>query len=481
MNFRPVFYICGILLVILSATMLIPTLVDLAYKHADWRVFGAAQIVTAFVGFALIFANRQKKFTMSIRETFILTTISWVLMAAFGALPLYLSNLGIDYTRAFFESMSGITTTGSTILSGLDKMPPGILIWRQILQWIGGIGFLVIALAILPLLQISGMQIYKSQSFGDVDKVLPSASQMAIYIFFIYTFFTILWTAAYHWAGMSFFDAISHAMSSISTGGYSTHDASVGHYRSALIEWICVLAMLSGGLPFVLYLKFLRGDREALIRDRQVRGFLITVFALTLSMTLYLIFTGRFFPFDALRNAAFMTVTLITTTGFANGDYTFWGPFIVAIAFLVTFIGSCSGSTSGAIKIFRFQILWSMMQQQLNKLMSPHGVFQVHYNSKVVDSTLQASIAGFFFIYLISWIFFGVLLQLTGLDFVTAFTGALTAISNVGPGLGNIIGPAGNFSTLNDASLWILSAAMLLGRLELFTVLVLLVPRFWRH
>lgn len=480
MNFRPIFYINGILLLILSAAMLLPTLIDLSEGSDDWKVFASAQIITAFAGFCLLFSNQQKKFHMTLKETFLLTSLSWVMLAAFAALPFCFSVLRLDYTQAFFEAMSGITTTGSTVITGLDNLPQGVLLWRCMLHWLGGIGFLIIALAVLPLLQISGMQIYKSQSFGEIDKVLPSASQMAIVIMCIYIVLTIAATVAFHFAGMSLFDAFCHAMSAVSTGGFANYDSSLGYYRSPVIEWIAIFFMLAGALPFVLYLRMLRGDRHALVKDSQVRAFLGIVCVTTLMMIAYLVLTGRYYPLDALRSAFFMVVTIITTAGLVHTDYTAWGSFAIAIAFMLTFMGSCSGSTSGGIKVFRLQILWAMMMQQLNKLMKPHGIFQVHYNRKIVEPSLQAAIAGFFFVYILLWGVFGVALQLCGLDFMTAFSAAATALSNAGVGLGHTIGPAGNFSSLPDSTLWIISLAMLMGRLEFFTLLVILTPRFWR-
>lgn len=481
MNFKPVFYINGIMLLVLSASMLFPVLVDFSDKNEDWRVFASAQIITAFAGFCLLFANQQSKFSMGIRETFVLTTVSWLTIGVFGALPFYFSSINLSYSQAFFETISGITTTGSTVISGLDNLPRGILLWRSLLHFIGGIGVLIIALAILPLLQISGMQIYKSQSFGEVDKVLPSASQIAFYILLIYISLVMICTVMLHFAGMSVFDALNHGMSALSTGGFSTKDSSIGHFKSPSIDIIVIFFMLVGALPFPLYVKFLRGDSAALFKDTQVRCFLYIVLACTVLMAAYMMLTGRFYFLDALRNAAFTVVTLITTTGFASGDYTTWGPFMIAMAFFLTFLGSCSGSTSGGIKTFRLQILWAMFRQQLHKLISPNAIEQVYYNRKVVEPTVQSAIAGFFFVYIATWVFFGVSLQLTGLDFVTAFTASLTAVSNVGPGLGGIIGPAGNFSTLEDTPLNLLAFAMLLGRLEFFTLLVVLTTRFWRH
>ncbi len=481
MNFKPIFYVNGILLLILSAFMLFPALVDLAKGSHDWKVFAGSQIITAFAGFSLIFINNQKKFTMTLRETFLLTGVSWLLLATFAAIPFYLAGIKLTYTDAFFEAMSGITTTGATVISGLDHLPHGILLWRAMLHWLGGIGFLIIALAILPLLQISGMQIYKTQSFSDVDKAMPSASQMAITILLIYIIFTILCTALLDLAGMSTFDAICHAMSAVATGGFANYDLSIGYFQNPTIDMICLVFMLLGAMPFVLYIRAIKGDFSALFKDSQVRAYLGIVFTLSIMCTFYLFGTGQQGFLDSLRNGFFTIITLMTTTGFASGDYTQWGPFIIGMAFLATFMGSCSGSTSGGIKIFRLQILWKMLQQQTRKLVSPHGLFQVQYNGKIVEPSVQAAVAGFFFMYIASWLIFSIMLQMTGLDFVTAFTGAITALSNVGPGLGHIIGPAGNFSEVNETAIWILSAAMLMGRVEYFTLLVLVMPRFWRN
>lgn len=478
-NFKPIFYVNGILLLILSAAMLGPMIIDLTNHSPDWKAFAGMQIITAFFGFSLLFVNRQEKFSMTLKETFLLTSLSWVFMAAFGALPFCFTEANLTYTDAFFEAMSGITTTGSTAIVGLDNLSHGILFWRAMLHWLGGIGFLIIALAILPLLQISGMQIFKTQSF-DIEKIMPSASQMAIAILFIYIFLTFACAMFLYGAGMTVFEAFCHAMATLSTGGFSTSDGSIGHFNSAMIDIIIIVFMLLGGLPFVLYLKALKGSLKSLLNDGQVQSFIGTVLFFTAMLTAYLMVTNQFGLFTALRHSAFKVVTLMTTTGYATQDYTLWGPFAISIAFLLTFLGSCSGSTAGGIKIFRLQILWSMLKQQLNRLLVPNGIFQVHYNHKPIDATVQISVGVFFFVYLASFILFGMLLMLTGLEFVTAFSGSVTALSNVGPGLGATIGPVGNFSTLAPSSIWVLSAAMLLGRLEFFTLLVLFLPRFWK-
>lgn len=479
MNYRPVFYVNGILLLVLAAAMTAPLGIDLYDRNDDWQVFASAQACTAFVGLALVFMNRQPHFRITLRETFLLTCVGWVFTAAFAALPFHFSQAEMSYAGAFFEAMSAITTTGSTAIVGLDALPRGILLWRFLLLWIGGIGFLIIALAVFPMLQISGMQIFKTQSF-QIEKIMPSASQMAAFICLIYAGLTLLATGGLYFAGMSPFDALCHAIAAISTGGISTHDAAIAWFRSPLIEWILTLFMVMGGLPFVLYLRFLRGDTGAILRDSQVRVFFYIIGAMILSITCWLVLKGTMPLLEALRSAAFFSASYITTTGFINGDHANWGHFAIGIAFLAGFLGSCSGSTSGGIKLFRLQILFLTLRQQLRKLISPHGVFQVHYNGKPVEPTLQASVAGFFFIYIMSWLVIGVVLQLTGLDFSTAFSGALAALSNTGVGIGDVIGPSGNFANLPHSSVWVFSFAMLFGRIEFLTLLVLFMPNFWR-
>jgi trk system potassium uptake protein TrkH len=478
LRFKPVFYVNGILLLILSATMVPPMLIDLAHQSADWRVFAGSQIITAFVGFALMFTSREKNFSLNLRETFLMSTVSWGLLSLFSALPFYMSTHSLTYTQSFFEAMSGLTTTGATVLTGLDGMAKGILFWRILLHWLGGIGFLMIALAVLPLLQISGMQIFKTQSLG-MEKILPSASQIVTHIFFIYLCLTIISAVMFRLAGMTLFDAVCHAMSALSTGGFSTHDSSVGYYKSGAIEWVAIVFMIAGALPFALYMRALKGDKEALFADSQVKTFLCILGGLSGIIALYVFLTGQLDLMTAVRQSLFMITSLMTTTGFVSNDYTLWGPLAHGISFVAMFLGACSGSTSGGLKIFRIQILWAVFQQQIRRLIVPHGVFQVHYSGKIVENSVQTAVAAYFFIYVMAWIFVTILLQLTGMDFVTSVTGALTALSNTGPGLGDI-GPAGNFSSLSPGATWILSFAMLVGRMEFLTLFVLLAPRFWR-
>lgn len=480
MNFRPIFFVNGILLLILAVSMMIPSFVDLAAGNDDWKAFAAAQLVTAFVGFSLILTNRHDGFRMSLKETFILTNSSWILIALFASLPFSFAQINLGFAQAFFESMSGLTTTGSTVIVGLDSSPPGLLLWRGMLQAFGGVGILIVALAILPMLQTGGMQIFKTQSF-DIEKVLPSAQKLAVSILGIYVLFNIAGTILLYLCGMTWLEAAVHTMTALSTGGFSTSDQSIGHFDSPLIEYMLIIFMLLGGLPFALYLKAAtRGIRNALFTDSQVRCFLSIIAILSSIWIIHLCWSQNYNPLTALRHALFAVTTLITTTGFATADYTIWGPFSIAMAFFITFLGGCSGSTAGGIKTFRLQILWTLQSLQIKKLIEPHGLLRAHYNNRVLSPETALSVSVFFFAYILVYILSSLALALTGLDFTTAFSGAATAINNVGPGLGSIIGPAGNFSTIPDTALWILSFDMYLGRLELLTVLVLLSPHFWR-
>ncbi|MBI1216039.1 MAG: potassium transporter TrkH [Alphaproteobacteria bacterium] len=479
MRFKPVFYVIGVLLLILATAMLAPLLADVHGASDDWQAFLAAQMITGFVGLALIFMNREKSFQLHLRETCVLASVSWLFIAAFGALPFCLAEMNLDYTQAFFESMSGITTTGSTVISGLDNLPHGILLWRIMLQWLGGIGFLVTALTILPMLQISGMQIFKTHAL-QIEKVMPSATQLALSITAIYGLMTVVCTGLLSWTGVPFFEAVCHAMSAISTGGFSTSDVSAAHFSRPMVHLILMVFMILGSLPFVLYLRLAKGDFRALARDSQVRAFLATIFVLGSMLTAYLVLNGQQYFMNAVQNAFFTIVSLITTTGLTDSDYSLWGPFAGGLVFVAMFLGGCSGSAAGGMKIFRLQILWLMLRQQTQKVTAPHGLFQVRYNGKLVDPDLQASVGVFFFVFILGWAVTGLALQLTGLDFVSAYSAAVTALSNVGPGIGVRLGPAGNFASLSQNALWVLSAAMLMGRLEFMTILVILAPRFWR-
>ena len=479
MDLRPVIFILGVLLCILAVAMVIPAIVDAAAGIANWQVFAAAAATTLFVGVTMMLTTRSGWHGFSLRQAFVMTNLAWLVVAAFGALPLAFADLDLSVTDAFFESMSGVTTTGATVISGLDDAPRGILLWRAILQWLGGIGIIVMAVSILPILQVGGMQLFRVEAF-DTDKVLPRAAQIAAGISIVYVFLTGL-AAIILWAlGMTGFEAIAHAMTSIATGGFSTSDQSVGHFDSPAIHWAICLFMILGSLPFVLYLRALRGDLKAFVRDSQVRLFLaILVGAIGLT-AVYLGTNGLVEPAESVRYAAFNVISIMTGTGYATADFGQWGGFVMVLMFALMFIGGCAGSTTCGIKIFRFLVLFATAKTQLKRLMQPHGVFIPYYNKRPIPETVEESVMGFFFLFMASFALLATALGLTGLDFITAVSGAASAIANVGPGLGDIIGPAGTYASLPDSAKWLLSAGMLLGRLELFTVLVILSRTFWR-
>ncbi len=462
--------------------MLLPAVVDAVLGNPDWRVFLAASGLTLFVGVSLVLTTGgQETKRLGVREAFVLTTLSWVAITTFAALPFVLSDLALSFTDAFFEAMSGVTTTGATVITQLDLAPPGILLWRALLQWLGGIGIVVMAIAILPMLQVGGMQLFRTESSDRSEKVLPRAAQLANAVGAIYVALTLICAAAYWLAGMPGFDAIAHAMTTIATGGFSTRDESLGYFENAAVDWIAVVFMIIGSLPFVLYLQVVRGRPLTLFRDAQVQWFLVAVFGLVIVVTLLLVTSSELLTAgQALRLSAFNSISIMTGTGYATAAFDTWGPFATVIFFLIMFVGGCAGSTTCGIKVFRFQVLASIAASQIKRLLSPHGVFIPYYNRRPIDQDVGMSVLSFFFFYVAIFVVLTVLLGVLGLDFVTALSGAASAISNVGPGLGETIGPEYNYMSVPTPAKWVLAAGMLLGRLELFTILVLFVPAFWR-
>jgi trk system potassium uptake protein TrkH len=478
---RPVFLAVGILLIILAVFMIPPMVADVAVRHPDWQVFLAASGVTLFAGVSLVLMNRGPRAPeMTNRQAFLLVTLAWAVMALFAALPLAFSELELSYADAVFEAMSGITTTGATVIVGLEHAPPGILLWRAILQWLGGIGIIVMGVAILPLLRVGGMQLVRAESSDLSEKILPRAAQVASAIGMIYLALTLVCATLYYFAGMTPFEASAHAMTTIATGGYSTRDASIGAFGSPAIEYIAIVFMILGSLPFVLYIQATNGEFLPLARDIQVRWFLAILAAFTIAIAVWLAFDDGYEAHYSLRLAAFNVVSLVTTTGFASADYSLWGTFPIAALFFLMCVGGCTGSTTGGIKIFRFTVLYAVASNQLARLVRPHGVFVPTFNKRPLSEAAAIGVMAFISMFGLCFALIAIALSALGLDYLTAMSGALTALANVGPGLGPLIGPAGSFSGLPDSAKWLLSFAMLIGRLELFTVLVLLTPRFWR-
>ncbi len=478
---RIIGFIIGIFLITLAVSMVIPMLTLMLYEHPeDIEAFLWSSLITFVGGMAMVLPGRPKHVHLRPRDMYLLTTGSWLVVCVFAALPmLFLAHM--SYTDAFFETMSGITTTGSTVLTGLDGLSPGLLIWRSMLNWLGGIGFIGMAVAILPLLRVGGMRLFQTESSDWGEKVMPRSHVAAKFILLIYLGLTGIGALAYWAAGMTPFDALNHAMTSISTGGYSTSDSSLGHWTQPAVHWVSVVLMIFGGLPFMLYVATLRGHRRALIRDHQVHGFLGFLLLTWLVFGTWLWLNSDQAWLDAVRIVAVNVTSVVTTTGYALGDYTTWGSFAVLLFFYLTFVGGCSGSTSGGLKVFRFQVAYVLLKANLQQLVHPRAVIKQQYNNHNLDEDIVRSLITFSFFFTITIGVLALSLTLTGLDWITALTGAATAVCNVGPGLGNTIGPAGNFASLPDSAKWLLTIGMLLGRLEILTVLVLFTRTFWKH
>ena len=459
--------------------MVLPAIVDIADNEPGWRVFLASAVFTFFIGgLMLLVAYNDQPMQLGIKEGFVLTTFIWVFVAAFAAIPFV--GQGLPYTDAFFESMSGLTTTGATVLVPLDSLPRGILLWRSILQGLGGLGIVVTALIILPFLRVGGMQLFQTESSDRSEKVLPRALELVTATAGIYAALIVACIVTYLAFGMTAFDAINHGLTTVATAGFSTHDKSFGFWQNPALEWTCIVFMILGALPFVVFIRMLRGEPSALWRDTQVRGFVAFLVTICIIVSLWLS-ASRDLPLsEAFRLATFNVTSIITTTGYSSSEYTAWGSFAVGLFFLLMFIGGCSGSTCGGIKIYRLQVAGALTRSHFLHLMSPNRVVTLTYNERRLPDDVPFSVIAFLAIYMTTVGVFTVILSALGLDLTTSLSAAASAVGNVGPGLGEFIGPAGNYSSLPATAKWILSFAMLLGRLELFTVLVLLRPEFWR-
>tara|TARA_Y100000590_G_scaffold395440_1_gene475430 strand:+ start:1 stop:1386 length:1386 start_codon:yes stop_codon:yes gene_type:complete len=461
--------------------MLIPFFVQFIYDEKN-SIFLSSASVTAFIGILLVLTNLEENKKLNLQQAFLLTTLSWLSIAIFGCLPFLLSDLKLSLVDAFFESMSGITTTGSTIITDLDNTPKSILIWRAILQWLGGIGIIVMAITILPLLNIGGMQLFRMKGSDTTEKILPKTREVTLIISIIYLALTFLCGISYWVVGMNIFDSIAHSMTTIATGGFSTYSDSIGYFQNPKIEIISIIFIILGSIPFIAYLKFVKGDKKIFFKDAQIKGLIYILFISVFLMFLYLITNNKGYDFlENLRISTFNVVSVLSGTGYVTADFSSWGKFPLIFFLFLMFVGGCAGSTTCGIKIFRFQILGHFILNQIKKLVFPRGIFSIKYNDEKISNTFIYSIITFIFLYFFIFFILAVLLSLNGLDFITAISGSASAISNVGPGLGDIIGPNGNFSNLPNFSKLSLSLGMLLGRLELFVVLVLFFPSFWKN
>lgn len=476
---RPIIFVVGLMLCTIAAAMVLPAVVDVADGHADWRIFFGAAVLTFFIGGLLVLvAYDDAPVQLGLKEGFLLTTISWIAVTAAAAVPFKL--LGLGYADSFFEAMSGITTTGATVLVGIDQLPRGVIFWRALLQGLGGLGIIVMAILMLPFLRVGGMQLFQMENTDKSEKIMPRVVELTMLIAGVYAVLLVACAIVYAALGMTPFDAVCHALTTVSTAGFSTHDDSFEFFRSPALEWAAVIFMILGALPFVVFIKMMHGNRNALWRDTQVQGFLSFVAVVSLTLAAWLILTREISANEAVRQATFSVVSIVTTTGFAAADHTAWGTFSVGLFFLLMFVGGCSGSTTGGIKIYRLQVAGMLTRSHFLHLMSPNRVVTLMYNGRRLPADVPFSVVAFLAIYMATVGIFTVLLAAHDLDLVTSLTAATQAVGNVGPGLGDIIGPKGNYSTLPSGAKWVLSFAMLLGRLELFTVLVLFRKEFWR-
>ncbi|MFC5546354.1 TrkH family potassium uptake protein [Marinobacter koreensis] len=480
MSILPIVQILGFLLILLSFLMTLPVNLLMFGETSDWLAFVKSASVCFVIGVLALSVSGRRKHALKQRQMFMLTVSAWVIIPLFSSLPLLLSGMNLTITDAFFESISGVTTTGSTVLTGLDSMPDDILLWRSLMQWMGGIGIIGMAVAILPFLRIGGMRLFATESSEWSEKVVPRTNSLARSLVGVYLGITLACLLSYWVLGMTLFEALNHALTTVSTGGYSTSDSSMGQFESVGILLVATVFMAIGGMPFFLFVRFIHGQRQPLFRDQQVRFFLVLLVAVAAMLTVYRVVNDDADPFYTFIHALFNVTSVVTTTGFASTDYSMWGPFAVVIFLFITFVGGCSGSTAGGMKIFRFQLSMLLLREQVRRLLHPHAVFARNYNGRVIGDDIVASSVAFSFIFLATLAVVTAMLGALGLDLVTSFSGAVTALTNVGPGLGDIIGPAGNFQSLPDAAKWVLMATMILGRLELLSVFVMLSPDFWR-
>jgi len=470
MNF--VVFVNGLILLFMAGLMLI----DAVIFPATAEVFGTSALIIGMTGAALTITTRGEFTGLARLQTFLLTSSVWLTAALAGALPLYLWSMSpVD---ALFEAMSGVTTTGSTVMTGLDDTPRGVLMWRAMMQMLGGIGFIVVGIALLPILKVGGMQLFRTESSDKNDKELGNAARFAFATLSVYAGLMVLCAIIYRIGGMSVFNAAAHAMTTVSTAGFSTSDSSFGQFDSAFLQWTAVFFMILGALPFAWYIRVLYRGR---LRSEQVLALLWTLGALIACVTLWLSLTNGTPVLEALRLVAFNVTSIVTTTGYATTDYTLWGPFAVAVFFFISAVGGCTGSTSGGAKVMRWIILLRAARAEIRKIPLPNAVSTIRYEGRKVEDDVMSGVISYFTFFALTFGGLAFTLGLLGLDFQTAVSGALTAVANVGPGIGPVIGPAGSFAPLGDAAKLVIVAGMFLGRLEMLTVLVLFSPVFWRE
>lgn len=476
----PAVFTLGWILLGLAGAELAILLFSLFAGDGFAAIFGWTAAAAAAVAAACILTTKGRPFDLSFRDAVVLTVAAWSVVPAFAALPLLADPVGLSPVDAYFEMVSGFTTTGSTVMVGLDTAPRSVLMWRSTIQWIGGIGIIGLAIVILPFLRIGGMQLFRLESSDRSEKAIPRVRDIALAVGEIYLLLTLACAIVYWLLGMTAFDAINHAFTTLSTAGFSTHDASFGYFDRAAIEWAGVVFMTLGALPFLVYYRILRGRFRNEGLDPQVVTLIATLSVLAFLFALWLHHAHGTTAGVALTKAAFNIVSVVTTTGYASTDYLAWGALASAFFFLITFVGGCTGSTTGAMKIFRYQVLFGIVVQHVRRLVHPNVVTPIRYGSRTINDDQAASVGTFVFFYFSCFAAFVLVLSAIGLDPQTSLSAAATALGNVGPGIGPVIGPAGNFASLPEVAKLTLCAAMIVGRLEILSVLVLFLPSFYR-
>lgn len=480
-NLSPILFFVGAVLCVFGIAMLLPVIVDLHDGNEDYVVFLTCSGGVLFVGASMAIATFDRQTRVTLNETLLLIPIVWMVVSVAGGLPFMLSEFRLSLADAVFETVSGLTTTGSTILVGLDTAPRGLLLWRFMLQWMGGYGVITIAVLALPFLRIGGLQLFSLDLSPNSAKFVPRMIEVVTQIALVYWGFTAICAVCFWLAGMTPFDAIGHAMTALATGGYSSHDASIGHFQSPAIEWISVVFMTIGAMPFSLFVLALYGRPQAILRDDQIRLFLMIIATAALALAAWRIVRFDVAPLDALREGFFVVSSTITTTGFTSHDYALWGGFGEAVILMLMLIGGCAGSTAGGIKVFRIHTMVQLLRAQIRRQILPHATLRITYNGENISEAIRAGVASYIFIYLLTAAALTLAIGLTGLDLKESLGAALTSLGNVGPGLGTSIGPCCTFKDVPDGTKWLMSFGMLAGRLEILVFLIPFSRSFWRN
>lgn len=482
MQYRSIIRILGLLVALFSVSMLPPALVAFWYQDGAGVPFLLSFIICVFVGLVIWYPNREHRRDLKVRDGFLIVVMFWLVLGAVGTVPLYLSSeTGMGLTDAAFEAFSGLTTTGATVLTNIESLPKAVLFYRQQLQWLGGMGIIVLAVAILPMLGVGGMQLYKAETPGPVkdSKVTPRIADTAKHLWVIYLSLTVTCAVAYRLAGMDWFDAVGHAFSTVAIGGFSTYDASIGHFDSAAVNIICVLFLLISAVNYPLHFAAMRGKNVLTYwRDPEFKAFLSIQLAVVVLVFVGLLHSQVYEDaWQAFDHGLFQAVSISTTAGFATDGFAFWPLYLPILLIFSSFIGGCAGSTGGGMKVVRVFLLFLQGKRELNRLVHPRAVYAIKLGRRTVPDRVVEAVWGFFAAYALVFVIIMLLLILTGLDNMTAFTATAACLNNLGPGLGDV---AANYGAIPDASKWLLVLAMVFGRLEIFTLLVLFTPTFWR-